>query len=172
MAEINTGGGGGNKKGGKVRSKKASTKIDMTPMVDLAFLLLTFFMLATTFNKPQVMEINMPEKPKEEDKIPEVNEKKVLNLALGENDKIYYYVGITQPDIKETNYSAEGVRKVLREMKSIKGLIVLIKPMEKAKYKNVVDIFDEMSIGAVPRYALVDILPEEVNMIKAKTSTN
>ncbi len=166
MAEINTGGGGGKGKGGKVRSKKASTKIDMTPMVDLAFLLLTFFMLATTFNKPQVMEINMPEKPKKEDKIPEVNEKKVLNLALGENDQIYYYVGITEPQIKTTDYS--GIRNVLREMKStIPGLIVLIKPTDKSRYKNVVDMFDEMSIGAVPRYALVEITPEENEMITA-----
>jgi biopolymer transport protein ExbD len=141
----------------------------MTPMVDLAFLLLTFFMLATTFNKPQVMEINMPEKPKKEDKIPEVNEKKVLSLALGENDKIYYYVGISNPDVKVTNYSKEGVRKVLQEKKStIPGLIVLIKPMDKSKYKNVVDMFDEMSISAVPRYALVDISPEEAELIKVR----
>jgi biopolymer transport protein ExbD len=68
MGEINAQGGGDKK--GKVRSKKASTKIDMTPMVDLAFLLLTFFMLATTFSKPQTMEITMPEKPKKKNNNP------------------------------------------------------------------------------------------------------
>ena len=62
MAEISQGSG---KKDGKVRSKKTSTRIDMTPMVDLAFLLLTFFVMTTTLNKPQTMEITMPEKPKE-----------------------------------------------------------------------------------------------------------
>jgi biopolymer transport protein ExbD len=171
MAEVNTGGGGGGKKGGKVRAKKASTKIDMTPMVDLAFLLLTFFMLANTFSKPQTMEINMPEKPKPEDKLPEVNEKKVLTLALGENDKIYYYVGITKPEVKVTNFSDKGIRKVLREKKAeIPKLIVLIKPMSDSKYKNVVDIFDEMNISEVPTYALVKISTPEVNMIKAQTS--
>src|SRR6476660_7421865 len=93
MAEIQPKGDSGGK-GGKVRSKKASTKIDMTPMVDLAFLLLTFFMLTTTFNKPQTMEITMPEKPKPDDpKPPEVNNKNVLNLVMDENDKIYWFIG-------------------------------------------------------------------------------
>ena len=80
MAEISQGSG---KKDGKVRSKKTSTRIDMTPMVDLAFLLLTFFVMTTTLNKPQTMEITMPEKPKIEDKQPMVNEKRVLTLVLG-----------------------------------------------------------------------------------------
>lgn len=68
MSEVSSSStGGGKQQDGKVRSKKSSTKIDMTPMVDLAFLLLTFFMFATTFNKPQTMEITLPEKPKTED---------------------------------------------------------------------------------------------------------
>src|SRR6185436_14202411 len=112
MSEVQQG-GGGNEKGGKIRAKKASTKIDMTPMVDLAFLLLTFFMLTTTFNKPQTMEITMPEKPKPEDKVPEVNEKKVVTLILGANEKVYWYHGITDPEIKVTDFSPNGVRKVL-----------------------------------------------------------
>src|ERR1041385_6538655 len=99
MAEIQ-GGGGGGKKDGKVRSKKTSTRIDMTPMVDLAFLLLTFFILTTTLSKPQTMEITMPEKVKKGDEQPEVNEKKVLTLVLGPNDKVYWYVGITEPQAK------------------------------------------------------------------------
>src|SRR5690606_14569556 len=164
MAEINT--GGGDKKGGKIRSKKSSTRIDMTPMVDLAFLLLTFFMLATTFNKPQTMEINMPAKPKNEDKLPEINEKRVLSVVLGDNDKIYYYVGIADPDIQVTDYSKDGIRKVLREKKAtIPKLVVLIKPMVESKYKNVVDIFDEMNISEVPTYALVDISQHELDLI-------
>ncbi len=90
MAEISQGSG---KKDGKVRSKKTSTRIDMTPMVDLAFLLLTFFVMTTTLNKPQTMEITMPEKPKTEDKQPMVNEKRVLTLVLGGDDKVYWYLG-------------------------------------------------------------------------------
>lgn len=164
MAEISE--SSGKKKEGKVRSKKASTKIDMTPMVDLAFLLLTFFMLTTTFNKPQTMEITMPDKPKNEDKPPMVNEKRVLTLILGDNDKVYWYTGITDPKIEVTDFSREGVRHVLQTQNStIRDMVVLIKPSDKSKYKNVVDILDEMAIGNIARYALVDITPTDEELI-------
>jgi biopolymer transport protein ExbD len=167
MAEISQGGGGGHKKGGKVRSKKSSTKIDMTPMVDLAFLLLTFFMLTTTFNKPQTMEITMPEKPKPEDKVPEVNEKKVVTLILGANDKIYWYNGITNPEVKVTDFSPNGVRKVLLTQSSqIPGMILLIKPAPESRYKNVVDILDEMNITNMQRFAMVKITQEDKDLVK------
>ncbi|HSH66918.1 MAG TPA: biopolymer transporter ExbD, partial [Bacteroidia bacterium] len=73
MAEVNTGDGGGHGKHDKKRAKKASTRIDMTPMVDLAFLLLTFFVLTSTFSKPKTMEINFPAKPVNEDQSMKVN---------------------------------------------------------------------------------------------------
>lgn len=155
-------------KGKKVRSKKASTTIDMTPMVDLAFLLLTFFMLATTFNKPQTMELMVPEKPKQEEDQPLVNEKRVLSLVLGEQDKIYWFVGITEPDVQVTDYTGEGVRKVLLEKnQEISDLIVLIKPSDQSQYENLVDILDEMHISNIARYALVDATPEDMELIKA-----
>jgi biopolymer transport protein ExbD len=166
MAEVSQGGGGGSK-GGKVRSKKSSTKIDMTPMVDLAFLLLTFFMLTTTFNKPQTMEITMPEKPKAEDKLPEVNEKKVVTVILGANDKIYWYHGITDPKVEVTDFSANGIRKILLAQSSqIPGMILLIKPSEESRYKNMVDILDEMNITNMQRYALVKITDADKELVK------
>lgn len=166
MAELG-GGGGDKKKGGKVRVKKSSTRIDMTPMVDLAFLLLTFFVMTTTLNKPQAMQINMPDKPREEDKPPEVNEKNVLTLVLGENDKIYWYVGITNPEVKVADFSATGIRKVLLEKKAeIPKLIVLIKSLDEARYKNMVDIMDEMNISSVQRYALVEITDVDKDLVK------
>lgn len=166
MGEISQSGGGGSKDG-KIRSKKSSTKIDMTPMVDLAFLLLTFFMLTTTFTKPQTMEISMPDKVKENDKQPMVNEKKVLTVVLGDSDKIYWYVGITEPKVNRTNFSGDGIRKVLTEQKNqINGLVVLIKPLDTSRYKNVVDILDEMSISNVSTYALVDVTPEDKKLIQ------
>jgi len=167
MAELGGGGGGGKKKGGKVRVKKSSTRIDMTPMVDLAFLLLTFFVMTTTLNKPQAMQINMPDKPKEGDEQPEVNERNVLTLVLGENDKIYWYIGITDPEVQVTNFSATGIRKVLQEKKAENPkIIVLIKSLDEARYKNMVDIMDEMSISSVQRFALVEITDVDKDLVK------
>ncbi len=166
MADLG-GGGGHKKKGAKVRSKKGSTRIDMTPMVDLAFLLLTFFVMTTTLNKPQTMEITMPEKPKPGDEMPEINEKNVLTLVLGENDKIYWYVGITNPVVEVSNFSASGIRKTLLAKKAeLPKLVVLIKAMDESKYKNMVDIMDEMNISTVQRFALVDITPIDVELVK------
>ena len=167
MSEISQSSGGG--KDGKVRSKKSSTRIDMTPMVDLAFLLLTFFMLTTTFNKPQTMEIVMPEKPKENDKPPMVNEKRVVTLLLGSDDKIYWYKGITKPVVEQTNFSKDGIRKVLAEQNaSVPEMLVLIKPTDESRYKNVVDILDEMTISNISRFALVDATPSDLDLIKQK----
>jgi len=166
MSEVQSGGGGSSKKGGKIRSKKSSTKIDMTPMVDLAFLLLTFFMLTATFNKPQTMEITMPEDPKEGDIIPKVNEDDVLTLILGKGDKVFWYTGIKDPVVTTTNFAADGVRKVLLQYKSNKKLVVLIKPDETSKYRNLVDILDEMTITQTRTYAIVDITPEDQELVK------
>lgn len=173
MAEIDSGGGGG-KKDGKKRSKKVSTKIDMTPMVDLAFLLITFFMLTTTFNKPQTMEINMPDKTEnaEDDKM-KVSEKRTLTVILGAEDKIYYYQGMKdqEPEVKITDYSDQGIRRVLldkgREIKASEGkdAVILIKPLDKSRYKNMVDILDEMHITESKIYAIVEMTPEEKELI-------
>jgi len=166
MAEL-SGGGGKKKKGAKVRAKRSSTRIDMTPMVDLAFLLLTFFVMTTTLNKPQAMQITMPDKPKEGDEQPEVNEKNVLTLVLGENDKVYWYMGITNPDVEVADFSAAGIRKILLAKKAeLPKLIVLIKSLDEARYKNMVDILDEMNISSVQRYALVDITDVDKELVK------
>ncbi len=167
MAELSGGDGGKKKKGGKVRAKKASTRIDMTPMVDLAFLLLTFFVLTSTLNKPQAMQVTMPEKPKEGDEQPEINEKNVMTIVLGENNKVYWYMGITDPVVEVTDLSANGVRKILLQKKAeLPKLVVLIKALDESRYKNMVDILDEMSISSVQRYALVDITSIDKELVK------
>jgi biopolymer transport protein ExbD len=164
MAEISQGGGEGGKKG-KIRSKKTSTRIDMTPMVDLAFLLLTFFVMTTTLQKPETMEITMPEKDDKEP--PKVNERHVLTLVMGPSDKIYWYIGITDPTVNVTNFSKTGIRKLLLEKKAeIPKLIVLIKSLDESKYKNMVDILDEMNINSIQRFAIVDVTKTDKELIK------
>jgi biopolymer transport protein ExbD len=161
------------KKGKKKGRKKMSTRIDLTPMVDLGFLLVTFFMLTTTFSKPQTMEINMPVKPKGEVKEEEQNAlkaSKAFNILIGGNNKVFWYRGLpTEPvePVTATNYTADGLRKILLERNaSIPEMVVLIKPTNDANYKNVVDVLDEMNISNIKRYALVDILPQEIDLIK------
>jgi biopolymer transport protein ExbD len=160
------------KKGKKKGRKKMSTRIDLTPMVDLGFLLVTFFMLTTTFSKPQTMEINLPVKPKEEVTEEEQNAvkaSKALTLIIDGENKIYWYQGIPGKDNVPvlTNFSADGIRKILVEKNStIQDMVVLIKPTDEANYKNVVDILDEMNISNIKRYALVDITPLDLELIK------
>jgi len=165
MAEIE--GGGGGKKEKKVRSKKSSTKVDMTPMVDLAFLLITFFMLTTTLSKPQAMQVNMPDKDDKADK-PEIAESKALTIILGENDKIFYYTGVKEPNVSTTDYSADGIRHVLlKKNKEVgDGLVVVIKAMKKAKYNNLVNILDEMHITQTKRFAVVEITSQDEELVK------
>jgi hypothetical protein len=182
MAELNTGDGGGGK-GGKVRSKKQNSKVDLTAMVDLAFLLITFFMLTTSLSKPKAMDLGMP--PKDDStKVNvdiKVDQKRTLTIILGDDNKIKWYHGLInepEPDGKPQTigYGKEGIRSVLLpRVKSIEeytktrpntkpgdGMIAIIKPTKKSTYKNLVDILDEMAICKVPTYAIVnDFLPEE-----------
>lgn len=213
MAEVQQQDGGSSKgKHKKVRAKKSSTHIDMTPMVDLAFLLLTFFILTTTFSKPKTMDITMPVK----DKVPEGEESKVpasqtMSILLTEDNRIIWYrykpnedPTLVAPTANIADFSVDGPRsihKVILEQNSLvynlvkmvedsakaglienkpdvikqhrawvkaaekKGLIVLIKPDEKAKYTNLVDILDEMLVCNVARYAIVDLSDAEKDLI-------
>ena len=115
MAEINHDQGTAKKGSKKPHQKKASTHIDMTPMVDLAFLLLTFFMLTTTFSKPKTMEVNMPVKPDNEEQQQKIAESQTITILLGGKDKVVWYQGLTDPTPNVTNLSATGLRKTLIE---------------------------------------------------------
>ena len=168
MAELDTSQGGGHKKGKKKRTKKASTRVDLTPMVDLAFLLVTFFMMTTTFSKPQTMEINMPVKSTTGE-TSDTKASQTLTLILGGNDKIYWFKGTPDTaNFSTTDYSPNGLRRMLIEVnRSTKDLTCIIKPTDKSNYRNVVDALDEMSIIGIKRYALVsDFAPEEKEKIK------
>lgn len=178
MAELNTGDSGGGKKGGKVRSKKQNASVDLTAMVDLAFLLITFFMLTTSLSKPQSMNLGLPDKDDDptKNKDVKVDENRTMTVLLGDNNKVKYYMGILNTPMtpKDIAYGKEGIRKeILKRKQSVieytgnkdKGLIVIIKPSKKSNYRNLVDILDEMAIADVPTYAIVDITPEEVKIL-------
>lgn len=186
MAELNTGDSGGKGKGGKVRSKKSGAKVDLTAMVDLAFLLITFFMLTTSLSKPQSMDLGLPDKedtgPKTDIK---VDQKRTMTIILGDNSQLKWFHGLIEsPEPngapQSSTYGKEGIRKeLLKRVVSVNeycktrpnykdgdGLIVIIKPTKKATYRNLVDILDEMAICKVPTYAIVnDILPAEQKLV-------
>jgi len=185
MAELNTGDGGGKKGDKKVRSKKSGSKVDLTAMVDLAFLLITFFMLTTTLSKPQSMSLGLPDKedkpdPKNQVK---VDENRTMTILLGDNDKLVRYVGLLATPVKggapkDFSYGKGGIREELLARKKLvleytgnkdKGMIVIIKPSKKSNYRNLVDILDEMAIVDVPTYAIVnDYTPEEKKLLEGK----
>jgi biopolymer transport protein ExbD len=176
MAEVQDS-GGGNKKGKKIRSKKHSTHVDMTPMVDLAFLLLTFFLFTTTLNKPKAMEVMMPDDTKEVVDPPPVKESNAMTILLSEK-RAYYYFGFRDPKVEATNYGPKGIRKaIIEKRKECESRIndktgkpervtILIKASTDAKYRNIVDILDEMNINDIKAYAIVDITPKEIEMIE------
>ncbi|CAM4041596.1 biopolymer transporter ExbD [Flavobacterium antarcticum] len=178
MAQLDTGDSKGGK-GGKVRSKKQNSSVDLTAMVDLAFLLITFFMLTTSLSKPQSMDLAMPDKgdknKPEEDIL--ISEERTLNLVLGPKDELKYYMGqLASPKEgpKDLTYTKESLRKlILDKIQSVplatrtaakpngEPLIVLIKASKESTYKNLVDVLDEMAIGKVKVYAIVDITKED-----------
>ncbi|SNR69436.1 biopolymer transporter ExbD [Flavobacterium sp. ov086] len=185
MAELNTGDGGGGK-GGKVRSKKQNSKVDLTAMVDLAFLLITFFMLTTSLSKPQSMDLSLPDKEPDSTKTidTKVDENRTMTVILGENNKLTYYMGLLATPIagpKDITYGKDGIRReLLKRKKSVleysaakgkpkNGIIVIIKPTKKSNYRNLVDILDEMAITGVETYAIVpEFSPEENKLIDKK----
>jgi biopolymer transport protein ExbD len=175
MAELDTSGGGKNK-GNKVRSKKASTRVDLTAMVDLAFLLITFFMLTTTLSKPQAMDIAMPDKDEKTNDQLDVAASRTMTVLLGKDDKLEWFMGeIDKAEHHIDTYGKSGIRKALlenakrvREMNGTdpkRGLVVLVKPSDASNYKNVVDIMDELNIANIQIMAIVDITQPDIDLL-------
>jgi biopolymer transport protein ExbD len=196
MAQIEGGGDEGHKKGpGVKKAKKLSTRVDMTPMVDLGFLLITFFIFTTTMSSPKALNLNMPKDTKNEEELNKAKESGALTIMLGKNNAVYYYEGQLAPDgsnFKATNFT--GIRdEIINKRKDViknhvhddncpkiwaenkgdktscldRDFVVVIKPDQDATYKNTVDILDEMTINNVKRYAMVDITPQEYEVVQA-----
>jgi|JI102314A2RNA_FD_contig_101_510055_length_972_multi_2_in_0_out_0_1 biopolymer transport protein ExbD len=180
MAEVDTGGGGGKgKHGGGPKQKKKSTRIDMTAMVDVAFLLLTFFILTTTLATPQALQVDKPPKTEDDANMQEIAESKIMTMVLGAADQVYYWTGTKEPVIRNVGYDEEGLRKmVLEHLNKFPNRcqgkndkvgcwdpIFVIKPMKTCRYKNLVDVLDEMKINKIPKYALADIVPGDSTLL-------
>ncbi|WP_341838116.1 biopolymer transporter ExbD [Chitinophaga pollutisoli] len=192
MAEMDTSSQGGGKKHGGTKSKKLSTRVDMTPMVDLGFLLITFFMLTTTMSKPKTMDLIMPKDTENEEEQNKVKESTALTILLGKKDQVYYYAGLAQdpnassnPDFfKATTFAnTGGIRDIIIQkrdevarLRNHKGepedVVVIIKADDGATYENFVDLLDEMAINRIQRYATVDISDQDKQWIKATEATN
>jgi biopolymer transport protein ExbD len=187
MAELDTSGGGHKKKGpGVKKSKKQSTRVDLTPMVDLGFLLITFFIFTTTMSQPTAMKLNLPDDKVKPDERNKAKESGALTILMGAENHIYYYEGQLLPDasnFKSASYNGENsIREVIMKKKKYvrsialdksdpeHDLVIVIKPSKYCNYKNVIDILDEMSINLVKKYALVDILDIEEKLIKISDS--
>jgi biopolymer transport protein ExbD len=156
------------KKGpGVKKSKKQSTRVDLTPMVDLGFLLITFFIFTTTVSQPTAMNLNMPKDTKDRDLDTKVKESGSLTLLLGKQNVIYYYYGNDPATMQTTGY--KNVRDIILKKKQSTpsaDLFIIIKPDKDATYKNAVDILDEMDINDIPRYAMVNPTPDEYSKIQ------
>jgi biopolymer transport protein ExbD len=163
---------------GKKRAKKHSTRVDLTAVVDMAFLLLTFFILATTFNKAKAMQLI---KPIEDEAHPaQVKKSKTLTILCGKDDRVFCYVGdedeISIP-VDSTSFSINGLRTIIQKRQlavakkwgSAQELFVLIKPLADSKYRNMVDVLDEMAINDVKKYAIMEEFSAIDDLIIQKT---
>lgn len=163
--------------------KKQLLRIDMTPMVDLGFLLITFFVFTTTISTPTATDLFMPnEGPVDPTKLPK---SLALTILLDDNNNIYYYHGdmreaINTNKIFKTDYSTyKGIGQIIRQkQKDINAsgkfkegrnrMMLIIKPTSLSVYKNVIDALDEVMINDVKKYAIVEPAAEELDYIKSK----
>jgi biopolymer transport protein ExbD len=170
MAELVT----SEKKGKRSSLKKLPPRIDLTAMVDLAFLLITFFILTTSLQKPKAMEIAMPVGPQAP-----VGESSTMTVCLGKNNEALCYMGMPDKPLTTpvmVNYSKNGLRRTLIEAgKSVfrvtgKHMMVVLKPSRHSVYDNLVTAIDELNITDVPSYAIADISSKDIEMLKQKNA--
>lgn len=180
MAEIDTSGGGGGKKGpGVKKGKKLSTRVDLTPMVDLGFLLITFFVFTTTMQQSTAMKMNEPN-DKDTAQSMRVKESGAMTIMLGKDDQIYYYYGKLDPNTLSSQFKTtdfKGIRQLIVDKKkntNIDDLMYLIKADPKSTFNNAITILDEMSISDIPpgHYAEVAITPTEQELIHMTEEAN
>jgi biopolymer transport protein ExbD len=165
----------GSKRGGHKR-KRLGFRLDMTPMVDVAFLLLTFFMLTTTFAKSNTMEINIPPETGEV----AIAERNVMTLRVP-GDGFAYWSFAEEAPHRVALYDNSGIhaslggelRQVLRQQfTSNKKLVIVVRISDKAKYKSLVDIIDEFNLMKIDRFSLDDFTAEDEAAISRAVAVN
>ncbi|WP_348812599.1 ExbD/TolR family protein [Flavobacterium maritimum] len=172
------------RKMGKVRSKKLNSRVDLTAMVSVSFLLIVFFMLTSELSRPKIIDLSLPNNDFTCRWSGCGGENRSLTILLGENNKLITYMGLLAVPIqapKEVKYGKEGIRKeLLNQNKTMleysaemgkpgRGVVVIIKPSKKCNYKNLVDILDEMAITDISSYVIVnDFTPEESKLLAVK----
>jgi biopolymer transport protein ExbD len=160
MGAVDLGGGRQHgKKGTRKKRRRLGIRIDMTPLVDVAFLLLTFFMLTTTFSLPQVMDITLP--PSETKS--EVTEASLLLVRLMEDGRIFWNMGTDAPRALDAN----TLRAFLQErINTNPTMITLVKVDRKSKYSNMVRIIDELHLANITRYSLAPLLEQDKKIVE------
>jgi len=149
---------------GVKRLIKKSTRVDLTPMVDLGFLLITFFVFTSAMSKPKVIDLV---NPIDSIQSTDICESCVLTMILDKDNTIDYYEGMPEnnPAVKQTSFTVEGLRRVLLQkraaVKNVKGtaddMVVIIKPMDGSLYKNFVDMLDETAINGIKHYFIDEV---------------
>jgi biopolymer transport protein ExbD len=148
-------------KGGKKKKKRTGVRIDMTPMVDVAMLLLTFFMLTTVFSKPQTMELNLP--PDSNIRV-EVAATTLLIVRVAPNMEIYWNMGNEPAALKKIPF--KELRPLLAErLQNVPKLITLVQIDRDAKYKDMVDIVDELNLANITRFSIAPLKDVDKKLI-------
>jgi biopolymer transport protein ExbD len=167
MAELNS---TPQKSGRRGSSRKAIPRVDLTAMVDLAFLLITFFMLTTVLNKAKWMPIAMPV-PAPAGPDPET---RTMSICLGKNNQAIWYIGMPEKPLtvpKQIGYGDELSKAIFDNESAIfkkqhKGMYVIIKPGDHSRYDNLVETLDNMNIFKVPSYAIAKVTPQDADLLK------
>jgi len=160
-------------KAGVRKTKKASLRVDLTPMVDLGFLLISFFVFTTTLSQPKAMKLAIPDDKNIKDSS-KAEAGKTLNLILTSNNDAYAYDGLELNRIKNIGSNTTAIRDAIIQKKnelkntygSDSGMIVLIKPTSFSTYANIVDALDAMLICDIKTYMLMDATDAELTAIK------
>jgi biopolymer transport protein ExbD len=141
------------------KSKRLGIRIDMTPLVDVAFLLLTFFMLTTSMARPQTMEINLP--PDENVKV-EIAESNLMTLRVNEKGQVFWNLGLDAPQPIEF----AKLRGFIRERAQANPrLVTLVKIDPKAKYEMMVNIMDELNLADMQRFSIARMTEQDQKLL-------